>query len=196
MTQPIDMNLFVFINQIYRKEWLDFLMPLLSSPAFFVAMIAVAASIGVYKKGSKYLVVMLLVVSCMGLTDLTTNCLKKAVGRVRPLNSVALTFHHENGKWQRRPEDFKRTKERGNSFPSGHSSNSMAFVVILMLLSKRFRPWLFLIPLSVGYSRIYLGKHFPADVIAGWFVGLCVAFAVWLFWEYVLKGKMPVIYRT
>lgn len=139
---------------------------------------------------------MLLVVASMGLSDLSTNILKKAIGRVRPLNSVALTYLHEDGKWQRRPLDFTQTKERGNSYPSAHAANSMAFAVMLMFFFRILRPWMLFLPLAVGYSRLYLGKHFPTDVLAGWAVGLCVALSVWLLWEHLIRDKIPVKLRN
>lgn len=64
------------------------------------------------------------------------------------------------------------------SFPSGHSEGSFAFFCFLaLILPKKFAPLgmiLFLLALSVGYSRIYLSQHFYADVYTGSIIGtLC-----------------------
>lgn len=196
MTQPLDMQIFLLANQVFRKHWMDIVMPLLSSAALLWAIIAVVTAVGVYKKGAKFLIIILLVTATMGLSDFSTNIIKKTIGRVRPLNSIALTYLQEDGKWQRRALDYKQTKERGNSYPSAHASNSMAFAVMLMFFFRKLRPWMLFLPISVGYSRLYLGKHFPTDVMAGWAVGACVAVSVWLLWEYCLKGKVPERFRV
>jgi undecaprenyl-diphosphatase len=71
------------------------------------------------------------------------------------------------------------------SFPSGHSLNAMAVLGLLTVLAMRERPGRLrrvvlatvgaLMVLMVGYSRVYLGVHWPSDVLAGWLIG-----ALWL----------------
>lgn len=191
LTQPMDMQFFILANQVFRKNWMDIVMPLLSSAALLWTIIAVATAIGVYKKGAKFLIIILILSATMGVADFSTNIIKKSIGRVRPLNSIALTYFMEDGKWQRRPLDFQQTKERGNSYPSAHAANSMAFAVMLMFFFRKLRPWILFLPISVGCSRLYLGKHFPTDVMAGWALGACVAVSIWLIWENWLKLKIP-----
>lgn len=74
-----------------------------------------------------------------------------------------------------RPTIVARVYEpHGLSFPSGHSQASMAFALAIMLVVWRLRPsargasFLFLLfPLFIGWTRTYLGVHYPSDVLAG-----------------------------
>jgi membrane-associated phospholipid phosphatase len=64
------------------------------------------------------------------------------------------------------------------SFPSGHAMSSMVFVAALIILTwgTRWRIWtvLFggLFALAIGWTRLYLGVHYPSDILAGWMISI------------------------
>lgn len=73
----------------------------------------------------------------------------------------------------------------GYSFPSGHATLSSAFVASLILLSwPTLMRWPVLLlgsvfALLVGFSRVYLGVHFPSDIVAGWTLSLAWVVGAW-----------------
>ena len=90
-----------------------------------------------------------------------------------------------------RPEDIIPLIDQGGyAFPSGHSVTSMAFYGLLLFLvqtrmedrkkAKVLSVVLILLIALIGPSRIYLGVHYPTDVLAGWAEGIFVATAVYM----------------
>ena len=79
--------------------------------------------------------------------------------------------------------------EIGYSFPSGHAMGSMSMVVALVMLTSSFsRRGLILVlgglfVMLIGLSRLYLGVHYPSDVLAGWCAALAWVNAVRVVWK-------------
>jgi membrane-associated phospholipid phosphatase len=87
----------------------------------------------------------------------------------------------------------------GFAFPSGHTMSSMALACAVTLLCWRAR-WRYRWPVSlgalafavlVGASRVYLGVHYPSDVLAGWLVSLDLVAAVYLLLFHVGRAERP-----
>jgi membrane-associated phospholipid phosphatase len=91
------------------------------------------------------------------------------------------------------PNDIvKYTKAGSHSFPSGHTS--MAFATA-MSMSLMYPKWYVIVPSfvwasSVGYSRMYLGVHYPSDVFAGAFLGCASSVGTHYLFKYLRKKYM------
>lgn len=77
-----------------------------------------------------------------------------------------------------------KSPEFDYAFPSGHAMTSMTLVVILLILTWSL-PWRWLslifgslFVLSIAWTRLYLGVHFPSDILAGWMVALAWSIGV------------------
>jgi undecaprenyl-diphosphatase len=101
--------------------------------------------------------------------DLATLGLKAIVGRDRP--------------WVTVPEADPLVRTTiGQSFPSGHAATSFAGAVVLTYLFPRGAPAFLTLAAAVAFSRVYVGVHYPSDVVAGAVVGAAVgllAVSVW-----------------
>ena len=75
------------------------------------------------------------------------------------------------------PEPLVRTPHDG-SFPSGHAATSFAAATILSLAFPRLAPVLFVLAAAVAWSRVYVGVHYPFDILGGAVLGVLVALAL------------------
>ncbi len=84
-----------------------------------------------------------------------------------------------------RPEiDFHLIEQSGLSFPSGHSMTGLVFYGLLIYFiaeygkenraQKALMSWMLILIILIGFSRVYLGVHYPTDVLAGWFLGTSI----------------------
>lgn len=166
-----DQAIQIAINQHWRCAVLDFLMPALSD-SFFLWIMSVLGLIFVARKQNACLALALALGLGIGAADLTCSLIKENTQRARPYKSVPKTWYRDDGHWMQRPDTLPAAAS-GSSYPSAHAANAAAAVWILCAV-QRMR-WAWVVPIMIGYSRVYLGKHFPVDVMAGWATGLAVA---------------------
>ncbi len=124
------------------------------------------------------LVTLLALALAFGLTDQISNIIKNSVCRFRPSHEPLL-------------EGLVRTPEGPGGlygFNSSHAANTM---VLAFFTSKVFcRRWystaIVLWSLIICYSRMYLAKHYPGDILAGILLGLLIGYVVYSLWVVVL----------
>lgn len=113
-----------------------------------------------------------------GATDLLHSIVKYEVGRPRPYQTLPLVHYKTKSNWHRNSANFVATNHRLDSFFSGHAAQSMALAVAAATLCPPLAPAIYVMPAIVGYSRVYMGRHYPTDVFAGWLAGAAIALLV------------------
>ncbi len=178
-----DTRLFLRVNTEWTAPWLDALMPVLSCVPLLWILAGLTLSFLVLRALRRrepnglrrVFYATLFLALCLGATNTLTDLTKKWGGRVRPYNILTSARYYEQGHWKQRPAGLPTKTKNASSFFSGHAANTTALAVGLSALCPPASPLVYLLPASVGYSRLYLGKHYPADVVVGWLAGWLVA---------------------
>ena len=184
LLKNLDIHLFYLINRNGQNALFDHLMPFISNERNFYIPIALVWLFLMIKKSVKTRVVALAVIGLIACSDqLCTLVLKPAFSRLRPYDAICdvRVYKGSDAGWQITSGD--KTKKTGNtkSMPSAHATNIVAAAVFLSYYFRRIWPLMLLISLAVGYSRIYLGVHYPLDVVAGAATGALLAWgAIWI----------------
>lgn len=165
----MDEALLVWINQSWAHPWTDVLFSWLSDRntfAFPLAAIILLLSIKQYGRDGMRLWLALLVLIIAG--DALGNLLKHLWAQPRPCYAIAELLRLPNG----------RCGFQLNGIPSNHALNFFAAAAFMSFIT-RSRVWaltLFGIALLVALSRVYLGKHYPSQVLAGAVTGTVLAY--------------------
>ncbi len=177
------MAVFRWINEGWSSPLLDSFFSYITDFRNYWVLIAALLAYWLWKGGEKGRWLVLSLILAVAISDQTaSHVIKGLVERVRPCNALdgVLTPAGKSGAY---------------SFPSSHAANMGSS---MFLLSMAFPPytWLFiLIALLAGLSRVYLGLHYPSDVLGGYALGLLVGFSVWWGMEkvkYIFQSKKKI----
>ncbi|HXX81054.1 MAG TPA: glycosyltransferase family 39 protein, partial [Thermodesulfovibrionales bacterium] len=162
--QQMDTVVFFFLNRECQNWLFDLIMPVFSHRMNIIVIPFLLLFLIKEKKGA--IVVFVISFFSILLADGTTHALKEMIGRARPCNSLQ-NVHLLVGCSQ------------SFSLPSGHATNSFAFAVPFLLMTRDRLRYVFLgIAVFVSLSRIFVGVHYPSDVIVGAMVGIFSSLAV------------------
>jgi undecaprenyl-diphosphatase len=183
MLERFDQQLFLFINSS-NSPFFDQVMHAISGRLIWVPLyLAILIYLGIkYKR--KFLVILIFIILAATLADQSSVFVKNIVQRLRPCHEPSLmgVVHLVKG-------------ECGGvyGFVSSHATNSFDVALLsLMFIRKRWYTISIIIWASViGYSRIYLGVHYPGDVICGSILGALIGWSVYSL--YVITDKMILI---
>jgi undecaprenyl-diphosphatase len=164
-----DRDLFLFLNSFHSPLW-DYSMTLFTLTSTWIIFYGVILfTIGKkYDKKSLFIfVALILLILC---SDQFAGVLKHTIQRLRPSNDPLIS--------QLTHVFFTKGGEYG--FVSAHAANTFAIATFTSLLFKNglYSRYIFLWAMLICYSRIYLGVHYPGDVIGGAILGVFVAFGI------------------
>jgi len=180
MIENLDQQLLLFINSLNSPFW-DRVMYVLSGKIIWAPLyLAILIYIGIkYKK--KFWVILPFIILAVAIADqFSVQLFKNVFQRLRPCHEPSLQgmLHLVNG-------------ECGGlyGFVSSHATNSFNVALLsLMFIRKRgYTSSIILWAAVIGYSRVYLGVHYPGDVICGSMLGALVGWGCYKLYEMTYK---------
>lgn len=182
--KELDQDIFLYLNQ-FNNDFFDIVMYWVTNkwtwmPLYLLLLIF----LGIQFRKRAILITVLFITTIIVNDQFTSSFMKPYFGRLRPCHDPEII------------SQVHIVEKCGGryGFASGHSSNSFAIATFLWLFLRFMLPyskWLFAWAFLIAYSRIYLGVHYPLDIIVGALVGTTFAlifFGIYRFLEKRIWG--------
>lgn len=181
--EQVDARLFQLLNHSLAHPALDDLMLFLTKPKLSGHILWLTALFVALRRGRDGLWIVLLLLLSVGMADYTASGIFKPLfHRVRPcfaLDGVRLLIDQSHS----------------FSFASSHAANSTAIATLIWiffwrgeLIDKLFAVTMIAYAAMVSFSRIYVGVHYPGDVLGGMVIGLVSASLIYTAFAWIVKN--------
>lgn len=182
----LDRYLFHLINYDLANPFFDAVMPWLRNPKFWIPLYIFIVGCIIWKYKKQGAIIILLLLLAVGIADFTSATLiKKIVKRPRPCREQMLASS----------EIIRVDCGTGYSFPSTHATDHFAMSVFLIVVFFKKWRWILLWALLwaavVSFAQVYVGLHYPLDVISGGLYGALTGFLFAL----LNKKLQPAFYK-
>ena len=178
-----DKALFLYLNGIHSPFW-DYTMTLFTLTSTWLLFYGLIFFIIAKKYDKKSLFIFVSLAILILCSDQLAGLLKHTIQRIRPSNdpmmsSLTHIFFNRGGEY---------------SFVSAHAANLFAFATFSIKLFKNSRYTLFILfwAVVIAYSRIYLGLHYPGDILGGTILGIGVGTLIYKLLKYSESELSPV----
>jgi undecaprenyl-diphosphatase len=178
----VDTLIFFFFNRDLQNSFFDIVMPFITEKAYLLVLPLTLWFF--YKDRKKTIVAFILALASFALSDWASEVLKNIIQRQRPCNLLE-GVHLIVG------------CSKSYSMPSNHAINIFAFTTpFLILLKDKMRYAFIIIAFLVGFSRVYVGVHYPSDVLVGGLLGTGIAISIISLYKKVHENYLKRPYPT
>lgn len=167
----IDQNIFFFVNKDLSNPVFDMIMPLLRNRFFWTPLYLFLTIFFVRNYQKRGWIIIIGMALTFGVTDyFSSSIIKPAVERIRPCNDPTLKAQ----------VNIRIACGTGFSFPSSHAANHFALAIFLITIF--YDKWRMIMPLailwafSISFAQVYVGVHYPGDILFGAIVGSMIGY--------------------
>ena len=186
----IDKQIMVFLNKTISNPIFDFIMPIITNQKFLVFSGLILIGYLAYFGGKRGRITILVLLIAAGFSDaICFQIIKPWVGRIRPSHEF---YEYIN---------LLVSKGGKYSFPSNHAANSFVFATVLSYFYDKNRISLYILASTIAFSRVYVGVHYPLDIIFGSIIGYIISWIILSLWVIIKmrelkRGRKWVWYAT
>ena len=175
----LDQNILLFIQEYIRHDWMDWFwkgITHLGDFGIFWILLTIVLLIPKKTRKAGLASALALIIG----TLITNVAIKNVVARIRPYEVI-------------QELELMIEKQKDFSFPSGHTCASFASAFAIYkckeVFSKKWRIAAMVLATLIALSRLYVGVHYPTDVLGGLIVGLFSGWAGWKIEELLMKKR-------
>ena len=167
LLENIDRKILYLINDYLSNPIFDLFFVTITNEDLWAIPVIIGILILAFKGGNRARIAIGTILIATGLTDLTVvEVIKPAIARLRPSHTLGNTINVLIGKGGK------------YGFVSAHAANIFCATTILSYFYDQWKKPLFFLAVSVSISRVYVGVHYPGDILFGGLYGYGIA---WLF---------------
>jgi undecaprenyl-diphosphatase len=174
-----DRSAFEVMNKWFSSSFFDALMPIIADFYVWVIPIAIIWLWYFVRSERRGRIIALCAFLVIAATDQASSSLVKPyVQRQRPCNVIPACRLYMDGNWITTDKFGLTTYKTSYSFPSSHAANIAGQAIYWMYFYPHLAPVFMFAAAIVGWSRVYMGLHYPSDVMAGYILGGIIALLV------------------
>ena len=179
----IDRALFLFFNSTLANPVFDVIFPFITKGRNWIIPGIIMAVVYLFFGKKRAFIVLGCALITIAISDpVSVRILKPLFHRLRPCHpSHFIDGTHmllDGGR-------FLFGHKTSLSFPSAHATNMFAQAMLLTLFYPKQATWFFIFASLIGYSRIYVGVHYPVDIVGGAIFGIGIGAFVYLLYNYI-----------